>query len=68
MIDLIPCLHREFIGPIPGGGLTDLLDFRGTASVSENLLQAVLYNTCLIHAILLILDIRWNIDCFGKGI
>ena len=58
MIDLIPCLHREFIGPITGGGLTDLLDFRGTASVSENLLQAVLYNTRLIHAILLILDIR----------
>ena len=41
MIDLIPCLHREFIGPITGGGLTDLLDFRGTASVSENLLQAI---------------------------
>jgi hypothetical protein len=29
--------HREFIGPITGGGLTDLLDFRGTASVSENI-------------------------------
>ena len=35
---------REFIGPITGGGLTDLLDFRGTASVSKNLLT-VLYNT-----------------------
>jgi hypothetical protein len=27
--------HREFVGPITGGGLTDILDFRGTASVSE---------------------------------
>ena len=62
---MIPCPHREFIGPITGGGLTDLLDFRGTASVSEKLLQAVL---CLTQAIILILDIRRSIDCFGKGI
>ena len=30
--------YREFVGPIIGGGLTDLLNFRATAIVSEIIL------------------------------
>lgn len=40
LTDLLPPLIREFVGPITGGGLTDLLNFRATASVSEKLLAA----------------------------
>ena len=33
---------REFVGPIVGGGLTDLLNFRVTSTVSEkNFVAAV---------------------------
>ena len=33
---------REFVGPIVGGGLTDLLNFRVTATVSEIFIAAVI--------------------------
>ena len=36
----IKILIREFVGPIVGGGLTDLFNFRVTATVSEKFLIA----------------------------
>ena len=49
MIHKFNCVYiiREFIGPIIGGGLTDLLNFRATATVSEIILISCC--ACVIH-------------------